>query len=333
MDFYSSDGFLEVLANSYYPGDKHRVEFVRAGDKVLRLLVINDRHVICDATFFDYIVPVSSCSAEACQRSIRYAERVVLGTISKGDWFAAHREGVIPAPYIDWTQFSDYEAYLQHIRSQHKRLLSDYARRRRRLAENHGELTFCVHDTSDDVLPLAQEWKVRQLVRTGAGNYFDDERNSEFLAELMRRGLLSCSTLRAQGRLLAVWVGFVHAEKWSGWVFAYDPDEKLRKYSLGHQLLQSMIKHSFAAGHQEFDFSIGGEGYKWVYSTHARLLGAVGRQKLRVRLNKGFRSAVRKSVNSSSVLSRLEKVLRRPRGIRSCSQALLIAQGLLQGEI
>ncbi|WP_372796642.1 GNAT family N-acetyltransferase [Pontiella sp.] len=312
MDFYSSDGFLEVLAKAYYPEDKHSVELVRAGDKVLRLLVLNDRDVIRISTFYDYIVPVSSPSPGECRRSIGYAERVVLGTVSKEEWFAEPREEVTPAPYIDWAQFPDYEAYLAYIKTQHKRLLGDYARRRRRLCENHGVLTFCAHDDGDDVLPLAREWKVRQLIRTGADNYYDDERNSEFLSGLQQRGLLSCSTLRADGRLLAVWVGFVHGEKWSGWVFTYDPDEELKKYSLGHQLLQSMIRHSFEAGHREFDFSIGGEDYKWIYSTHARLLGAVGRQKLSIRLEKRFRSVVRKTVNSSPALRNLERMLRRP---------------------
>ena len=168
-----------------------------------------------------------------------------------------------------------------------------------------------MHDEGDDVLPLAREWKMKQLVRTGEQNYFDDEKNLMFLEELLRRDLLTCSTLRAGRRLLAVWVGFVHEKKWSGWVFTYDPDANLKKYSLGHQLLHSMIEHSFAEGHREFDFSIGGEDYKWVYSTHARLLGAVGRPELSVRLNTRIRSVLRKTVNKSSALRRLENVVRR----------------------
>ena len=79
-------------------------------------------------------------------------------------------------------------------------------------------------------------------------------------------------------------MGFTHDNVWSGWVFTYDHDPELRKYSLGHQLLRSMLEESYRRKHREFDFSIGGEDYKWVYSTHARLLGAIGCPPLRQRM-------------------------------------------------
>ena len=302
MDFYSSDKFLQILADAYYSGHKNNTEFVRAGDIVLRLLVVDDRHVILKSTFLDYHIPASSCNVDDCTRSIGYVEHVALGNVPKDDWFSKQREDIIPAPYIDWALFSNFDAYLEYVTSQQKRLMRDYARRRRRLSEKFGELSFCMHDDSDDVLPLAREWKTKQIIRTGATNYFDDERNSKFLSELLRQDLLTCSTLRGGRRLLAVWVGFVHEKKWSGWIFTHDPDEELKKYSLGHQLLYSMVEHSFASGHQEFDFSIGGEDYKWIYATHARLLGSIGRQKLSIRLKTHIRSELKKAVDRKSVV-------------------------------
>jgi hypothetical protein len=310
MDFYSSDEFLQVLANTYYPGHKVNTEFVRAGNKVLRLLVVDDRQVVLKSTFLDYHVPITSFNVENCTRSVGYVERVVLGKVSKSEWFSMQQEDIISAPFIDWTLFSNFEAYLEYITSQQKRLMRDYARRRRRLSERFGELSFCMHDDSDDVLPLAREWKTKQIVRTGATNYFADERNSKFLSELLRHDLITCSTLRARRRLLAVWVGFVHEKKWSGWIFTHDPDEELKKYSLGHQLLYSMVEHSFMSGHLEFDFSIGGEDYKWIYATHARLLGSVGRQKLSIRLKTHIRSELKKAVNKSPALAHLIRDLR-----------------------
>ena len=45
-----------------------------------------------------------------------------------------------------------------------------------------------------------------------------------------------------------------------------------------------MLEESHRRNHRQFDFSIGGEDYKWVYSTHARLLGPIGRAPLRERM-------------------------------------------------
>jgi CelD/BcsL family acetyltransferase involved in cellulose biosynthesis len=45
-----------------------------------------------------------------------------------------------------------------------------------------------------------------------------------------------------------------------------------------------MLEESHRLGHTQFDFSIGGEEYKWVYATHARLLGPLGRPPLKTRV-------------------------------------------------
>jgi hypothetical protein len=313
VNFYSSDEFLRPLADTFYLGHRHNTEFVRAGDVALRLLVIDNRHVISKFTFLDYHVPISSCNVNDCARSIGYVEHVALGNLPKGDWLSNPKEEFTPAPYIDWTAFSNFEAYIAYITSHKKGLIREYARRRRRLSEKFGELSFCAHDKSDDVLRLAREWKTNQLIRTGAPNFYADERHSKFLLALLQRGALACSTLRAGGRLLAVWVGFVHEKKWSGWIFTHDPDEELKRYSLGHQLLYSMVEHSCASGHLEFDFSIGGEEYKWIYATHVRLLGSVGRQNLALRLKSRVRSKLRKAVNKSPPLRNLVDFLRQQR--------------------
>jgi CelD/BcsL family acetyltransferase involved in cellulose biosynthesis len=100
----------------------------------------------------------------------------------------------------------------------------------------------------------------------------------EFLKTLRERNLLVSSTLRADGRLISVWIGFVHDGTWSGWIFTHDPE--FRKYSAGHQLLNCMLEESFRLGHREFDFSDGGHDYKLMYATHCRLLGDIGRPPL-----------------------------------------------------
>ena len=102
--------------------------------------------------------------------------------------------------------------------------------------------------------------------------------------------------MRAGDRLLSVWMGFVYRGVWSGWVFAYDHDPALRKFSLGHQLLRSMLEQGFRLGHREFDFSIGNEDYKWFYATHARILGPIGTPPLRQRLMARARHDARRAL-------------------------------------
>jgi CelD/BcsL family acetyltransferase involved in cellulose biosynthesis len=71
---------------------------------------------------------------------------------------------------------------------------------------------------------------------------------------------------------------------WSGWIFTFDHDPALKKFSLGRQLLHSMLEEGQRQGHRQFDFSTGDEEYKWLYATHARLLGPIGVPPLKQRL-------------------------------------------------
>ena len=140
-----------------------------------------------------------------------------------------------------------------------------------------------MNDTQKDVFELARKWKSAHLLRTGGKDYFADQRNVEFFHALRERNLLISSTLRASGRLLSAWLGFIYQGSWSGWVFAYDPDPHLRKYSVGRQLLHEMLEESYRRGHREFDFSRSAHDYKTLYATRVRLLGTEGRPPLRVR--------------------------------------------------
>lgn len=179
--------------------------------------------------------------------------------------------------------------YREALLARHRSLVRDRERRGRSLAKDHGALTFTVDDRAADVLPAARAWKQAQLQATGQSDFFARPQTTEFLELLRERNLLVSSTLRAGGRLVSLWLGFMHEGVWSGWIFTYDP--AFRKYSAGHQLLNAMLEESFARGHAEFDFSEGGEDYKMVYATHVRLLGEVGTPPLtRVAVNFAKRS-------------------------------------------
>ncbi len=132
-------------------------------------------------------------------------------------------------------------------------------------------------------------------------------RNRKHFELLRDNNLLTVSTLRGDGRLLSVWLGFIHDGVWSGWIFAYDKDPALKKYSLGHELVHSMLKKSKQLGHREFDFSIGGEDYKWFYSSHARVLEPVGRPPFAIKVGAGIRQT---KARAKTALSKYPSLLR-----------------------
>jgi hypothetical protein len=285
MNFYASPEYLSLVAQTYFKGQRTAVEDVRVGSKVLRLLVVDEKRPISELCFLDYHDPLG---AEEIRNPVRdfgigYAPWVTHDVVDFGAWDASAFPGFEAAPFVDWSAFPTYADYVTAIKGRQKSLIKEHERRRRRLAEELGPITFAANDGGDDVFPLSFQWKSAQLRETGVNDYLAEPMNVEYLTRARESGVLSASTLRAGGRLLSAWLGFMHERIWSGWVFTYDHDPALKKYCLGHQLVRSMLEESHRLGHRQFDFSIGGEEYKWVYATHARVLGPSGRAPLATR--------------------------------------------------
>jgi GNAT superfamily N-acetyltransferase len=281
MNFYASPDYLDAVAAVYFRGRRTRIEDVRIGSDVLRLLVVDDRRIVTSHQFLDFHEPLPDSEIRTISREGRYAASVVRGIVERVEWNSGALRGFELAPYVDWSQFPDYADYKAYLLNHHKSLVRDRERRGRSLAAAHGELVFTMDDHRDDVFESAKCWKGRQLRESGLADYFSSPETIEFLKALRDKGVLVSSTLRASGRLLSVWIGFVHEGSWSGWIFCYDPD--FRKYSVGHQLLNCMLEQSHRLGHREFDFSIGSEDYKMIYATHGRLLGSIGQRPVRQR--------------------------------------------------
>lgn len=274
MNFYASRGYLEAVAAVFYGHRQTAIEDVRIGDDVLRLLVVDGREIVTSQLFLDIHQPLAPSEVIGPIRRGRYARNVCRTIIAADDWAPERFAEMDLAPFVDWSQFADFGAYRDHLLKRHHGLIRDRERRGRQLEAHCGPLVFTVDDRRDDVLTLSRAWKSRQLRETGEPCYFDDPRTMEFLHVLRDRDLLVSSTLRAGGRLVSAWLGFIHDGTWSGWVFTFDPD--LRKYSPGHQLVIRMLEESFGLGHREFDFSDGSHDYKMIYATHGRLLGEIG---------------------------------------------------------
>lgn len=278
MNFYASRDYLDPAAAVYFKGRNVAIEDVKIGDDVLRLLVVDDRQIVTRLPFLDYHQPLSQTEVRGDVRKGRFARFVVRGEIRRSEWDAATSHQFEIAPYIDWSEFRSFDEYKDQLLQQHRGSVRSRERHWRGLTAAHGDLVFTMNDNRDDVLICAAQWKSQQLRNTGHDNYFSTPKTMEFLEALRDRQLLVSSTLRTAGRLLSVWIGFVHAGSWSGWIFTYDP--AFRKYSVGHQLLNCMLEESYRLGHREFDFSDGSHDYKLMYATHCRLLGDIGQPSL-----------------------------------------------------
>lgn len=275
MNFYASRGFLDAAASVYFKDRAVAIEDVRIGDDVLRLLVVDGKSVITRLLFLDFHQPLAPGEFKTPSRAARYAAYVSRGVIPVESWNDHEHRGLVLAPFVDWSRFGSFADYQEHLLARHRGLVRDRERRGRALAAQFGALTFAIDDPQEDVLECARRWKGGQLREIGFPDYFDDPRTMAFLQALRARGNLVSSTLRAGGRLVSLWIGFIHEGSWSGWIFAYDP--AFKKYSPGHQLLIRMLEESHRLGHREFDFSGCAQDYKLLYATHGRLIGDIGK--------------------------------------------------------
>ena len=274
MNFYASAEYLNVASEVYFRGRQIRIEDVRIGDDVLRLLVVDGKDVVTSLPFLDYHEPLDQNQGDQAGRKHGYAHFVARkrAELAKVDLNAFEDREL--APTVDWTKFARYDDYKAFILSRQRGLIRENERRGRRLADVFGTLQFNMNDEGEDVFEFARKWKSQQLCATGQEDYFADPRNLEYFSVLRQKGLLVSSTLRGDGRLLSVWLGYIHDGVWSGWIFTYDAE--FRKYSVGHQLLIAMLQRSYELGHREFDFSIGKEDYKMLYATDVRVLTSIG---------------------------------------------------------
>ena len=284
---YSRDDFISLLGQTFHSGSTYRAAEVAVGPDVYRMLWVDGRGWQPGATFVDYHEPVGQLAGwerwspwprgPQGRRLPRlpWLRQASLGVVPLAKWLAeTDATRALGAPLVCWEEFRNWESYLALLRS--RRVLAEDMRRRRRLEDLAGPLSFRVNDAADDVLPTCFAWKSGRDREAGRSELFADPATRRFFEALQARGLLRASTLRGNGRLLSVWLGSLHAGRWSGWVFAFNPDPALARCSPGRQLLYPMLEESWRAGDREFDFSIGLEPYKLSFSTHVRVLGTAG---------------------------------------------------------
>lgn len=321
MNLFASDTFLEAVASVYFPSRQWRVEDHVLDGNVYRLLRIAGLSPMTTHPFLDMHEPVG-CSTDASpSTTVRWLPNASHGILAlaefTGNLFGDRFSG---APTTMWRDFPTWDDYCELLRR--RNVLRDDQRRRRRLEELVGPLTFTVDDRSADVLPTTFHWKSNQWRKLTGIDLFARAQHRDFFHELRARGLLLASTLRAGSRLLAVWLGAVFEKRWYGWIFAFNPDPALAKYSVGRQLLYPMLEESYRAGHTEFDFSSGCEPYKLFFATHARAVGPVGTLPVRYRLEWMLRDRLRSTPQVYEKVKAVRQALQREAFRVSCIRSV-----------
>jgi CelD/BcsL family acetyltransferase involved in cellulose biosynthesis len=140
-----------------------------------------------------------------------------------------------------------------------------------------GPVTLSFNDGDpSEVIATCIRWQSARY--RGARSLFRDARHRAFLAGLADAGICRTSSLRAGNQLLATHVGFADGGRFYYSMPAYEPG--FARYSPGRLLFEHLLEETFQHGFSQLDLLIGREPYKWIYATHARLIGPIGRPPL-----------------------------------------------------
>jgi CelD/BcsL family acetyltransferase involved in cellulose biosynthesis len=143
-------------------------------------------------------------------------------------------------------------------------LIAQARRQARRLARDHGEVVFALHDRRPDALECLFRWKGAQYGRTGMTDPFGFRWTRELLRRMAQvdapdfAGVLS--SLRVRGEVAAVHMGMRSRDVLHWWFPTYDP--VYGKYSVGIILLLRVAQAAADAGLGTLDLGKGDALYK-----------------------------------------------------------------------
>ena len=223
-----------------------------------------------------------------CQRSALGFGRPVAGSLSDYHGVVALRESEWRVPELlraaglvtwkfdhlvdPWGNFRPYikafatspQMDLRAARKPGSELIPQTQRRARRLAREHGEVLFTLHDPRPDTWECLFRWKGAQYGRTGMTDPFNFRWTRELLRRLAEADAPDfagvCSSLRVRGRVAAVHMGMRSREVLHWWFPAYDP--AYAKYSAGIILLLRIAQAAADAGLPTLDLGKGDALYK-----------------------------------------------------------------------
>lgn len=315
MSFFSSPPFLEVLASVYFRGRDTRVARFGVKESVFRLLEVDGRPIAA-WPFLDFVEPLAQAETPHPEaRPLDYLPKACLGTVPAPAWqsqgLASRFE---PSPFVDFRGLPSWADFEALVRSRRSSLWADSRRQARKLEAEAGGLAFNFQDPRPEVLETCLRWKSAQYLASGFPDHFAVPGHARLFRELAGAGLLTVSSLSAGDTLAAAHIGVVYEGRFCYWIPAYEA--RLGGFSPGRLLLEFLLQESQARGLFEFDFLIGDEPYKWLYATHTRLIGPLGRPPLSVRLLRGVRASVKRLLSWSPRALALARRLKRRWGSR-----------------
>jgi hypothetical protein len=298
VNVFSSDTLLETLAEARFPGRAHSIEYFRVEGHFYRLLTIEGRPVtVCP--FFDFVEPVEAASPPpAAFRELSFLPRVAIERVAAESWKReAEADGVIPAPYIDWTSVPDWESWTAKVQTRRSQLFSDAKRKARKLESTAGALSYVLDDRRPWVFETLLRWKSAQYRATGLRDLFADAANVRFFRALLDRKLANVSSLFAGASFVAAHLAVEWESRFYSWLPGYD--RAFAAYSPGLLLFLWLIEQTRKSGASQFDFMNGGEEYKFLLATHVREVQPVGLPPLTTRVRSGLRAGVKSALARS----------------------------------
>lgn len=299
MNFYSCDAFCESVAAAFFPDEIVENKWFELEGKRWKIPTINQTTPITDFPFqsrmLDFFEGQAIVEGDAPLEAapLKYLPKVSHGIVKAEEWLEGDLEGTYePAPTVLWEDFENWEAFLQFIKKRKsKKFFADSRRRRRKLEEAVGPLEFVLGDERPEILKTCMKWKSEQYQSTGQFDDFAHEENVRLFEELAKRGLLMVTSLSSAEGAIAIDLNLFFEGRLYSWIASYD--REYSNYAPGRLLLLEALEASFNAGHREFDFLIGNEDYKWIYASHARLIGALGTPPLKTQAQELVTSSVK----------------------------------------
>jgi CelD/BcsL family acetyltransferase involved in cellulose biosynthesis len=176
--------------------------------------------------------------------------------------FVAFHRSLHRSPVIDLSR--GHDAYLTAVRQRSSNVISDTARRRRKVERERGPVVIEWDSRSTEDLATVMGWKSAQYRRTGRPDLFAQSWAVNIVRELAAEQSEDCSgllfTLRVGDELVAGQLDLARGSTLSSWFPAFDREYRL--YSPGLVLLLGLAAEAAEHGIERMDLGRGENDYK-----------------------------------------------------------------------
>jgi CelD/BcsL family acetyltransferase involved in cellulose biosynthesis len=190
----------------------------------------------------------------------------------------------LPSPYIDLTQFSDWQTYYAGLS---KNLRTDHGRKLRQLGRT-GTIDFRLSNETTVAQDVAwlfaakRDWHTR---KQKAATWLQQPETEALFAAAAAEGIASGRTwltvLSLDGNTVAAYLNF--RERQTLFLSKLTYDEQWQHYSVGRALMLMTLEHAFKNGIETFDLMISSDAWKNKFAT-----GTMSTRSVRLAMQKRF---------------------------------------------